>query len=892
MTDALPAPPNADGASPAMAQWFSLKARHPDALLFFRMGDFFELFFADAEAAAATLDIALTARGTHDGKPIAMCGVPVAAAQSYLARLIRRGYRVAVAEQMELPRKPGPGVPKGPLARDIVRLVTAGTLTEDELLDAGRSSLLLALVQLPGPRDRTPGPIGAAWIDVSTGSFETEPVSSLAALPELLGRLDPAEILAPAALPLGEMEQRRGPEPAAASPDLARARLAEPFGAASLEAFGSFSPEEAVAGLAVLDYVRDSQAGRLPRLSRPSSQGERGLLGLDPATRASLELLRSRDGGTAHTLFACVCRTVTAPGSRLLAGWIAAPLAFLGPITGRQDAWQFLCGEPACAAALRTALRGAPDIARALGRLSLGRGQPRDLAAVRDGLFAAAEAATVLDRLPAPLPRLLADARDALGRGTTLGSKLGRALALDLPARLDEGGVIAPGFDGELDAERSLRDDSRKVIATLQLDYAQHYGVASLKIRHHAQLGYVIELPVSAVAGLRDKQTLVLRQGTASLARYSTDALAELDRRITEAADRTAERERLVFATLVSDALRHPSLPAIAGGLALLDVLQSAAQVALGGRWCRPVLTEDNAFCLRNARHPVVEAALARIERYTPNDCDLSPERRVMLLTGPNMAGKSTFLRQAALAVVLAQAGLPVPADAARIGLVDRLFSRVGAADDLARGRSTFMVEMTETAAILAGAGPRSLVVVDEIGRGTSTLDGLAIAWAVLESLHGAQRCRTIFATHFHELGQLAETLPGLCPHTMSVREWKGQVVFRHEVIPGVAGRSWGVHVARLAGVPEPVVRRAGRLLASLEQARAAAAPKLPLFAAADDPAPPAAAVLPPALVEAMAVLDPDRLSPREALDALYRLRTIFAALQDDAVTQDPDALD
>ncbi len=901
MTDALPAPPTAEGATPVMAQWFALKARHPDALLFFRMGDFFELFFADAEAAASALDIALTARGVHDDKPIPMCGVPVAAAQSYLARLIRRGYRVAVAEQMEPPRKPGPGVPKGPLARDVVRLVTAGTLTEDELLDAGRSSLLLALVLLTERRGPASSRIGAAWIDVSTGVFETVSVPGPAALPELLGRLDPVEILAPSTLALGDMEALRGPEPVATSPDGARTRLAEPFGAASLDAFGSFSDEEAVAGLVVLDYVRDSQAGRLPRLTRPCPQGEQGLLGLDPATRGSLELLRSRDGGTAHTLFASVCRTVTAPGSRLLAGWIAAPLAVLGPINERQDAWRFLCGEPASAAALRTALRGAPDIVRALGRLSVGRGQPRDLAAVRDGLFAAAEAATVLARLSAPLPRLLAEAQDALGQGATLEAVLRRALAPELPVRLDEGGVIAAGFDGELDAERALRDDNRKVIASMQLDYAQAHGVASLKIRHHAQLGYVIELPVSAVATLRATDALVLRQGTASVARYSTGALADLDRRITEAADRTTQRERLVFGTLVSDALRHPALPSIAGALALLDVAQSCAQVALGGRWCRPVLTDDASFRLRNARHPVVEAALSRTGRFTPNDCDLSPERRVMLLTGPNMAGKSTFLRQAALAVVLAQAGLPVPADEAHIGLVDRLFSRVGASDDLARGRSTFMVEMTETASILNGAGPRSLVVVDEIGRGTSTLDGLAIAWSVLESLHGAQRCRTIFATHFHELGQLAETLPGLSPHTMSVREWKGQVVFRHEVVPGVAGRSWGVHVARLAGVPEPVVRRAARLLASLERARADVAAPLPLFAPAvtdEEPVPPLPATvalppaLPPALVEAMIALDPDRLSPREALDALYRLRTIFAAVHDVAVTQDADALD
>ncbi|WP_419728669.1 DNA mismatch repair protein MutS [Lichenicola sp.] len=913
---------SAEGASPAMAQWFALKARNPDALLFFRMGDFYELFFADAEAAAAALDIALTARGRHAGEPIAMCGVPVAAAQAYLARLIRRGFRVAIAEQTEPARKPGPGVPKGPLSRDVVRLVTAGTLTEDELLEPGRPSLLLALVQAPARRSARPDAaasppvIGAAWIDVSTGLFETASVSGAGALAELLGRLDPAEILAPASLPLGEFEPRRGAAPLAPAPLVARQRLAEPFGAASLDAFGSFTDEEAMAGMVVLDYVRDSQAGQLPRLSRPSSQGaggSGGLLGLDPATRASLELLRSRDGTTEHSLFACVARTVTAPGSRMLAGWIAGPLTDLDRIVARQDGWSVLAGDPTCTSALRQALRGAPDIARALGRLSVGRGQPRDLAALRDGLFAAREAAAALDlaaghgdrgadraaAIHSPLPELLKRARGILRDGTALETLLAAALSPDLPARLEDGGTIATGFDGELDAERALRDDSRRVIAGLQMQYAQAFGVASLRIRHHAQLGYVIEVPVAAAAQLKGRPELVLRQGTASAARFSTDELADLDRRIGEAADRTLQRERLVFGSLVAQALAHATLPTIAEALALLDVLQSCAGIAASGRWCRPVLTDDASFRLEQARHPVVEAALTRTDRFTPNDCDLSPDRRVMLLTGPNMAGKSTFLRQAAIAVVLAQAGLPVAADAARIGVVDRLFSRVGAADDLARGRSTFMVEMIETAAILHLAGPRSLVVVDEIGRGTSTLDGLAIAWAVLESLAGAQRCRTIFATHFHELGELAETLPGLCAHTMSVREWKGQVVFRHEVVKGVAGRSWGVHVARLAGVPEPVVRRAGRLLASLEKTRAASRPPLPLFAGLDepepvDPPPPdtgTTAPRPDALGHALGAIDPDQLTPREALDALYRLKAIFAAMHDVAVAADGDAL-
>ena len=865
--------PSPDGASPVMAQWFALKAEHPEALLFFRMGDFYELFFTDAEAAASALDIALTARGTHDGKPIAMCGVPVAAASAYVSRLIRRGFRVAVAEQTERPR---PGQ-KGPLSRAIVRLITAGTLTEDDLLEASRPNLLLALVHMPAPPSRTqagPGELGAAWIDVSTGLFETAGLTRTS-LPDLLGRLDPAEILAPADLPLGDHDARRAPPAAVPPPLAARHRLADAFGLASLDALGDFTDAEAMAAALALDYVRRTQAGRLPRLSRPVGQSQDGTMGIDPATRASLELLQARDGGAGHTLYSAVAATQNAAGGRMLARWIASPLTDIARIADRQEGWAWLAAEPAVATALRAALRGTPDIVRALGRLSLGRGQPRDLAALRDGLACAREAARTLTRpgAEAGLPDILTRARARLLQAEPLKLQLDRALALDLPARLEDGGVIAPGFDGELDGERALRDDSRRVIATLQNDYAQRFGVASLKIRHHAQLGYVIEAPVAGVRALSHPD-LILRQGTASLARFTTDELTSLDRRIAEAAERAASRERLVFDVLVQAAVAEADLPPLADALSLLDVLQSAASLAAGGQWCRAVVTDDTGLTLRDCRHPVVQAALPRAQRFTANGCDLSPDRRVMLLTGPNMAGKSTFLRQTALAVILAQAGLPVPAAEARIGVVDRLFSRVGASDDLARGRSTFMVEMIETAAILNLGGPRSLVVVDEIGRGTATLDGLAIAWAVLEALHSSLRCRTIFATHFHELAQLAESLPRLRPHTMSVREWKGQVVFQHEVVEGAARRSWGVHVARLAGVPEPVVARAGRLLATLERDHARAAPKLPLFEqleAAPEPIEPEPEEA--GLVTELEALDLDHLSPREALEALYRLR-------------------
>lgn len=864
-----PSPPGRTGAqpTPAMAQWFAMKAEHPDALLFFRMGDFYELFFADAEAAAAALDIALTARGEHAGAPIPMCGVPVHAAESYLARLIRRGFRVAVAEQLEDPRARAKAS-KTPIRRAVVRLITPGTITEEALLEAGRPNLLLALAH-----DR--GALGAAWLDVSTGLFETLALAE-AELPALIGRLEPAEILADQkSAALEGMALRVCDDAARRVATGARATLAQAFGAASLEAFGSFTDAEATAAAIALDYVRATQAGAMPRLSHPDPRGRAGLLAMDAATRASLEILRARDGGTAHTLIGSVQRTLTAPGTRLLAARLAGPLAEPGAIAARQDAWSWLLANPRSLAELRSVLRHTPDMARALGRLALGRGGPRELAQIRDAIAAARQAETALTP---PLAGELIAARAALALDPALGALLARALADPVPARPEDGGAIRSGFDPALDGERALRDDSRRLIAARQRAYAERYGVPSLKIRHHAQLGYVIEVPAAAVEGLRAHPELVLRQGLANGARFVLEELSELDRAISEAAERALSRERALLADLVGRTLAaSEALARASDALAVLDVAQSAAQFAEPGTWCRPVVTDGDEFSIHAGRHPVVEAALAGRGAFVPNDCELPRARRVLLLTGPNMAGKSTFLRQNALAVVLAQAGLPIPAEAARIGVVDRLFSRVGAADELARGRSTFMVEMTETAAILHQAGPRSLVVVDEIGRGTATLDGLAIAWAVLEALHSTIRCRTIFATHFHELAGLTARLPQLAPHTMRVKEWKGSVVFLHEVAEGAGGRSWGVHVAELAGVPAPVVQRARALLASLERHGGplglveAPLAELPLFASAAEQA----AEIDP-VHEALAALDPDRLTPREALDTLYRIKTLL----------------
>jgi DNA mismatch repair protein MutS len=856
-----------------MAQWFAIKADHPDALLFFRMGDFYELFFEDARAASGALDIALTSRGNHNGQAIAMCGVPVVQAELYLARLIRRGFRVAIVEQMEDPAAAKARGAKGPLQRAVVRLVTPGTLTEDALLEGARANFCAAVVELGGR-------LGVAWLDISTGIFETE-VCGPAGLAAMLGRVAPAEIVADVAIELGVFAPRRVATdrlalqlPAGAA--AARRELAAAFGAASLEAFGTFDDAEVCAAALVLAYVRATQMGAMPRLSRPVPAGAAGHLEMDAATRESLEITAARGGGEAGSLLGAVKRTVSAAGARKLAAWLAAPVTDMGVLRDRQAGWLALGDMPLGLDPIRAALRGAPDLVRALGRISLNRAGPRDLAAVGAALTVAAQVSALLPAGAALLDAAMQKLNPAPGLAATLAA----ALAEPAPLKLDEGGAIRAGFDGELDAERRLRDETRQVIAAFQTELAQRYGVASLKIRHHAQLGYVIEAPSAAVEKLRESPELILRQGMANGARFTHPELSTLDQRISEAAARAAGREQVVFGWLVKQIVAvAEQLADCAAALALLDVLQSAASLAATNRWCRPQLSDDETLVIRAGRHPVVEAALPPGAGFIPNHCDLSPNCRLMLLTGPNMAGKSTFLRQNALLVVLAQAGLPVPAETMRLGLVDRLFSRVGAADDLASGRSTFMVEMIETAAILHQAGPKSFVIVDEIGRGTGTRDGLAIAQAVLEALHDGNRCRAIFATHFHELMHLAEVMPRISPHTMRVKEWRGEVVFMHEVAKGAAQRSFGVHVAKLAGVPETVTKRAEILLKAAERNVPASHP-LPLFATA--------AVKEPdhesEISDALAGLDPDKMTPREALAALYELHGKLMARRGEAV--------
>jgi DNA mismatch repair protein MutS len=876
----------AAGASPMMTQYLEIKRVHPEGLLFYRMGDFYELFFEDAVRAATALDITLTRRGQHQGRDIPMCGVPVHAADGYLSRLIRQGFKVAICEQMEDPAAAKKRGSKAVVRRDVVRVVTPGTITEDELLDARAHNYLAALAEAGGA-------MGLAWLDMSTGDFLAQPVAS-GALGAALSRLRPGELLLAERLlqrpelfeVLGEWKAALSPLPSARFDSAnAQRRLEEIFRVQALDAFGDFTRAELAAAGALVDYVELTQKGRLPRLAPPRRLAAGAVMEIDAATRRNLELTQALSGGRKGSLLATIDRTVTGAGGRLLAARVAAPLTDAAAVAGRLDMVQFLLEDEELREELRARLGLCPDMGRALSRLTLGRGGPRDLAAVRDALR---EAGALRERLAAesltPPPEGIARAREDLGRHDALVGRLGRALAAELPPQARDGGFIAAGYAPELDELKALRDDSRRLVAGLQSRYAEETGIASLKIRHNNVLGYYVEVTPTHADKVPSGELgpFIHRQTLASARRFTTVELSDLEQKISTAAERALAVELRIFEDLVGEVTaRAEEIALAAGALAELDLSAALAERARQGRWCRPRVEDSNAFEIVGGRHPVVEAALGDAQQgpFVANDCDLAETRRIWLVTGPNMAGKSTFLRQNALIAVLAQMGSYVPAAEARIGMVDRLFSRVGAADDLARGRSTFMVEMVETAVILNQATERSLVILDEIGRGTATFDGLSIAWACVEHLHEVNRCRALFATHYHELTSLAAKLPALACHTMRVKEWQGEVVFLHEVAPGAADRSYGIHVAKLAGLPEAVVARAEQVLETLERGEQAGsltrlADDLPLFAAR--PSRPAREA--PAAVEArLAEVNPDELSPREALDLLYELRSLLA---------------
>lgn len=900
--------PQAEAAArvtPMMEQYLEIKAAHQGLLLFYRMGDFYELFFEDAEIASRTLGIVLTKRGKHQGADIPMCGVPVERAEDYLHRLISAGHRVAVCEQTEDPAAAKARGNKSVVRRGVVRLVTPGTLTEDTLLDARANNYLLAIARARSSAggDR----FGLAWIDISTAEFTVTEVSG-GELAATLARINPNEAIVTDALysdnELGQT-LRELPAVTPLTRDVfdgatAEKRLCDYFAVATMDGLAQLTRLEATAAAAAVTYVDRTQVGKHPPLSPPAREASGATMAIDPATRANLELTRTLAGERRGSLLDAIDCTVTSAGSRLLAQRLAAPLTDAPAIARRLDGVSIFVADSAAREDIRSILRGAPDMSRALARLSVGRGGPRDLAGIRDGIIAADQVLTRLSELDQP-PQEIAAVMAALQRPSReLAAEFASALDEQLPLIKRDGGFVRQGYEPALDEARNLRDASRLVVASMQARYADATSVKGLKIRHNNVLGYFVEVTAQHGDKLMSpplNATFIHRQTLAGQVRFTTAELGEIEAKIANAGDRALGLELEIFERLCGKALAiSDDLRAAAQGFALLDVATSLAKLAVDENYVRPEVDGSLSFAIEAGRHPVVEQALKRNgEPFIANACDLSPvpppypppqagEGRVgagqlWLLTGPNMAGKSTFLRQNALIALMAQIGSFVPATRARIGIVDRLFSRVGAADDLARGRSTFMVEMVETAAILNQAGERSLVILDEIGRGTATFDGLSIAWAAIEHLHENNRCRTLFATHYHELTALAAKLPRMFNATVRVKEWQGNVVFLHEVLPGSADRSYGIQVAKLAGLPPAVITRAKSVLSKLEaqdrgQTARALVDDLPLFAvpsrAATEAAPPSDAEL---LIEAVKALHPDEMSPREALDALYALK-------------------
>lgn len=874
--------------TPMMRQYLEIKAEYQDALLFYRMGDFYELFFDDAKLAAAALDIALTKRGKHLGDDIPMAGVPVHAAEIYLARLIKSGFRVAVCEQVEDPEVARRRGPKAVVRRRVIRLVTPGTLTEEGLLEARANNYLAGLAKVGESWS-------LAWVDISTGELSVAP-TSIEDIDGDLARLRPGELIVSEAvvdeagrqalfdwreqitcLPASHFDSTSGTN-----------RIKKNFGVKAVEGFGEFSRSDLAALNAILQYLEETQKEQSPRLRPPRRRHPEATMALDAASRRNLELVRTLSGESKGSLLSIIDRTITAAGARLLARRLSGPLTEPGAINKRLDSVAFLVGKDALRRDLREALRRTPDLERALSRLSLGRGGPRDLAVIRDGLAQSLEVRGLLEVTPALLdtvPEEIEKALAGLHPDQGLLDKLQRALVPEPPLLARDGGFVAEKYHAALDEFRSLSSESRRLIAALETKYRGETGISGLKIKHNNVLGYHINVGTRHGDKLMQpphSETFIHRQTLASSVRFTSPELSEQAAKILEASERALALEHEVFEDLLERiSTNWNTITRAARALAVLDLSSALAELAVAENYARPQVDDSLTFEVEDGRHPVVEQALETVGEagFVANDCNLGQGQRLWLVTGPNMAGKSTFLRQNALLAILAQMGAFVPAKSAVIGVVDRLFCRVGATDDLAHGRSTFMVEMVETAAILNQAGERSLVILDEIGRGTATYDGLSIAWAAVECLHEINRSRTLFATHYHELTALATKLGEISLHNMRVKEWRGELVFLHQVGAGAADRSYGIQVARLAGLPAGVVSRAEEVLESLERNGRKISVKeladdLPLFRETLERA--AASSRPTSQVEeAVRELVPDEFTPRQALEFLYRLRVL-----------------
>ena len=870
-----------EGHTPMMAQYHTTKAAYPDCLLFYRMGDFYELFYEDAVTAAAVLDITLTKRGKNQGDDIPMCGVPWHSHEGYLAKLIKAGYKVAICEQTESPEQAKKrGGHKALVKREVVRVITGGTLTEDHLLSAREHNYLAAIAEQNGA-------IGLAWAELSTGAFWTQSTTP-EGLSAALERINPGEILISEPL----LSQEPGEEIKSLfsqsltaerasffEPRHTEKRLKEFYELDALDPLGPLSLAELNAAGALVGYLERTQIGQVPYLSKPQQLARAGFLEIDAATRRNLELSRTISGERQGSLLHSIDRTVSGAGARMLSEWLAAPLCNVTQITERQDKVALFATDFDLCEQVRAHLKVTPDIERALARITGQRGGPRDLEMIREGLRAAEDLRMFLSESTTHLSDFTARLSLPTEVQNLLETLL-EALQDAPPVLARDGKFIRTGYDQALDRLRALTTNGREQIAKLQYKYQQLTHIDRLKISFNNVLGYFVEVPskhAEPLLGANDNNPFIHRQTMANAVRFTTTELSELERDLTSAADKSLALEMEIFydlCTRVSAA--SADIAHIANTLACIDTLSALGFLAGEQDYIRPAVTDSLAYHIQGGRHPVVEQALkAEQKPFVPNNCSLDPDRRLWLLTGPNMAGKSTFLRQNALIAIMAQMGSFVPAEAAEIGLVDRIFSRVGASDDLARGRSTFMVEMVETAAILNRATERSLVILDEIGRGTATFDGLSIAWACVEHLHDTTRCRALFATHYHELTHLQASLPRLSCHSLQVKEWKGDIIFLHSVAEGAADRSYGIHVAKLAGLPAEVLGRAQQVLTLLQQTDrgAALSQDMPLFnvpAAPSETAPPSHP-----LEDALSEMEPDHMTPREALDELYRLKKL-----------------
>ena len=881
----------APALTPMMAQYLETKKAYPDYLLFYRMGDFYEMFFDDAVAASKALDIALTKRGKLEGADVPMCGVPFHAYETYLSRLIKHGFKVAICEQMEDPKEAKKRGAKSVVKRDVIRLVTAGTLTEENLLDSRRNNFLLSLA-------KTGEKLGVSWLDLSPGDFFLEEIGlknkpEAVVVSSLLSRLSPVEILvsdrylqSPKLFEVfNEYRKKLSVLPEARfNFENARRNLLNLFKVETLDAYGNFSRAEITAAGVLMDYVETTQKGQMPRVEKPVKIYERQVMEIDGATRRSLELLESSSGDRGNSLLSVLDRTVTGAGARMLAGRIASPLVDTKEIGERLNVVEFFLNEEFIRDDVRALLKACPDIERAVSRLSLERGGPRDLAAIKTTLAAVPRLKNILSgassqNMVSELPEAVARIAGRMGHHENLVDELERALADELPLLARDGGFIREGYYPPLDEIRRVKNNSQQIILQLQEKYAAATDIPNLKIKYNNLIGYFVEVPAKFATRMLENKDFIHRQSVLNAVRFTTVELTEIENEIRGAGEKLLATELELFNKLVTEVrIAADDISRTAKALAELDVGAALADLAAEKNYCRPEIDDSFCFDVEDGRHPVVEASLAREHggAFVGNDCRLGGDySNIWLITGPNMAGKSTFLRQNAIIAVMAQIGSFVPAKRARIGVVNKLFSRVGASDDLARGRSTFMVEMVETASILNRADERSLVILDEIGRGTATFDGLSIAWAVVEHLHEVNRCRALFATHYHELTSLVGKLHKMSLHCMKIKEFNDEVIFLHEVIDGAADRSYGIHVAKLAGLPPVVLKRAEQVLSSLENDKKNAnikelADDLPLFSSLKKEE-----KKPSAVDAALAEICPDNLTPREALDELYRLKAL-----------------